>query len=58
MQSVLSHYVQVNRMIDGRAAVHEACKEGYLGVLKALLEYNPDLDLMVHVIIFYFKYAK
>ena len=43
----LSHYVQVNRMVDGRAAIHEACKESYIGVLKALLEYNPDLDIMV-----------
>ena len=47
----LSHYVQVNRMVSGRAAIHEACKEGFIGVLKALLEYNPDLDIMVCMII-------
>ena len=51
MPSVLCHYEQVNRMVDGRAAVHEACREGYVSILKALLDYNPDLDLMVCVLL-------
>ena len=38
-------------MVDGRAAIHEACREGFISVLKALLEYNPDLDIMVCMII-------
>ena len=38
-------------MVDGRAAIHEACKEGYTSVLEILLEYAPDLELMVCVII-------
>ena len=36
-------------MVDGRAAIHEACKENYLLVLEILLEYNPDLEMMVRV---------
>ncbi|CAI8023106.1 E3 ubiquitin-protein ligase mib1 [Geodia barretti] len=40
------HPDQVNRLVDGRAAIHEACKEGYTSVLEILLEYAPDLELM------------
>ena len=36
-------------MVDGRTAVHEACKEGYSAVLEVLLEYNADLEIMVCV---------
>ena len=36
-------------MVDGRIAVHEACKEGFIGVLKALLEFNPDLEMLVRL---------
>ena len=50
---VLFHEValsfQVNRMVDGRGAMHEACKEGYWAVLEIILEYNPDLELTVRV---------
>lgn len=31
-------------MVEGRTAVHEACKEGYITVLKVLLNFNPDLE--------------
>ena len=34
-------------MVDGRAAIHEACKEGYTTVLQIILEYGPDLELKV-----------
>ena len=36
-------------MVDGRTAVHEACKEGYSAVLEVLLEYDADLEIMVCV---------
>ena len=34
-------------MVDGRTAVHEACKEGYITVLKALLKFSPNLEILV-----------
>ena len=34
-------------MVEGRTAVHEACKEGYIAALKTLLDFNADLELMV-----------
>ena len=41
--------LQVNRMVDGRTALHEACKEGYPAVVEVLLEYSPDMECMVCV---------
>ena len=34
-------------MVNGKIAVHESCKEGFIGVLKTLLEFNPDLEMLV-----------
>ena len=36
-------------MVQGRTAIHEACKDGYISVLKTLLNFNPDLEKLVHV---------
>ena len=41
-------YVQVNRMVQGRTAIHEACKDGYISVLKTLLNFDPDLEKLVN----------
>jgi len=30
----------------GKAALHVACIDGYIGVLRKLLEYKPDLQLL------------
>ena len=40
-------------MVDGRTAVHEACKEGYSAVLEVLLEYDADLEIMVCVCVWF-----
>ena len=34
-------------MVAGRTALHEACKECYIEALRILLDYNPDLEMMV-----------
>ena len=39
--------VQINRKIRGKTAVHVACTEGYIGCLRCLLFYHPDLEVMV-----------
>lgn len=41
--------IQINRKLHGRTAVHVACTEGYIGCLKLLLTYNPDLELIVRI---------
>ena len=41
-------YMQVNRIVEGRTALHEACKDGYISVLKTLLKFNPDLEKLVN----------
>jgi len=38
---------KVDRKVQGRAALHVACIDGYIGVLRKLLEYKPDLELLV-----------
>ena len=41
--------IQINRKLHGRTAVHVACTEGYIGCLKLLLTYNPNLELIVRI---------
>jgi len=38
---------KVDRKVLGKAALHVACIDGYIGVLRKLLEYKPDLELLV-----------
>ena len=38
---------KVDRKVRGKAALHVACIDGYVGVLRKLLEYKPDLELLV-----------
>ena len=49
MYMYVAALIQINRKLHGRTAVHVACTEGYIGCLKLLLTYNPDLELMVRI---------
>jgi E3 ubiquitin-protein ligase mind-bomb len=35
---------EIDRKLHGRTAVHVACTEGYIGCLKLLLSYHPDIE--------------
>ena len=39
--------LQINKKIHGKTAVHVACTEGFIGCLRCLLFYHPDLEIMV-----------
>ena len=45
----MSHYYQVNAKVHGKSALHIAIAEGYIHVLKTLLQYRPNLDIEVCV---------
>jgi len=47
MTIVTSVNTKVDRKVRGKAALHVACIDGYVGVLRKLLEYKPDLELLV-----------
>ena len=40
-------FLQINKKLRGKTAIHVACTEGYLGCLKVLLSYQPDLEIIV-----------
>jgi E3 ubiquitin-protein ligase mind-bomb len=47
LQKYLDKYPEeINRKLRGRTAVHVACTEGYIGCLKLLLSYQPDVELL------------
>jgi hypothetical protein len=37
---------EINKKIHGKTAVHVACTEGFIGCLRCLLFYHPDLEIM------------
>ena len=40
-------HMQVNAKAVGKAAIHCAAVAGHMNVLKAILEFNPDLEIQV-----------
>ena len=40
--------LQVNAKLQGKTALHIAAAEGFIHVLKVVLEYGPDLNAQVH----------
>ena len=43
--------IQVNAKLQGKTALHIAAAEGFIHVLRALLEYGPNLNAQVHTCI-------
>ena len=44
---ILIVFLQVNAKAGGKAAIHCACAQGNLDVLKCLLEFSPNLEIEV-----------
>lgn len=40
-------FTQVNTKLEGKGPLHIAAVEGYVPVLRALLQFSPDLEMEV-----------
>lgn len=45
-------YFQVDAKAAGKAAIHCACAQGNVDVVKCLLEFSPDLEIKVYMYTF------
>jgi len=41
----------VDRKVLGKTALHASCLDGYIGALRKLLEYKPDLNILVSLML-------